>query len=67
MGAYIAALFATPKAGVIVVQEIFGVNPGIRQKCDVWAEAGYLAIAPDLFWRIKPGIELDPDIEAELN
>ena len=49
LGAYIAAPFATPKAGVIVIQEIFGVNPGIRQKCDVWAEASYLAIAPDLF------------------
>jgi carboxymethylenebutenolidase len=64
--AYIATPEAAPKAAIIVIQEIFGVNPGIRQKCYSWAKAGYLAVAPDLFWRIKPGIELDPDIEAEL-
>lgn len=66
MNAYVAEPEGTPKAAIIVIQEIFGVNPGIRQKCDSWAKAGYLAVAPDLFWRIKPGIELDPDIEAEL-
>ena len=64
--AYVAAPQGTPKAAVIVIQEIFGVNDGIRQKCDGWAAKGYLAVAPDLFWRIKPGIELDPDVEAEL-
>jgi carboxymethylenebutenolidase len=64
--AYVAAPAAAPKAAIIVIQEIFGVNPGIRQKCDNWAKAGYLAVAPDLFWRIKPGIELNPDVEAEL-
>ncbi len=50
----------------MVIQEIFGVNAGIRRKCDSLAEAGYFAIAPDLFWRIRPGIELDPDVEAEM-
>ena len=65
--AYVAAPEGTPKAAIIVIQEIFGVNPGIRQKCDGWAAQGYLAVAPDLFWRIKPGIELDPDVEAELH
>ncbi|MEY2928313.1 MAG: hypothetical protein RL367_2790 [Pseudomonadota bacterium] len=64
--AYIATPAGPPKAAIIVIQEIFGVNPGIRQKCDTWAKAGYLAVAPDLFWRIKPGIELDPDVAAEL-
>ena len=64
--AYCAEPEGTPKAAIIVIQEIFGINPGIRQKCDHWAEQGYLAIAPDLFWRIRPGIELDPDIPAEL-
>ena len=49
-------------AAILVIQEIFGVNAGIRRKCDQLAEAGYLAIAPDLFWRLEPGIELDPDI-----
>ncbi len=67
MGAYVAAPAGTPKAAIIVIQEIFGVNPGIIQKCDTWAKAGYLAVAPDLFWRFAPGCSLDPDVEAELN
>lgn len=63
---YCAEPEGAPRAAIIVIQEIFGVNPGIRQKCDNWAKAGYLAIAPDLFWRLQPGIELDPDVESEL-
>jgi carboxymethylenebutenolidase len=54
-----------PRAAVIVLQEIFGVNAGIRRKCDHWAELGYLALAPDLFWRLEPGVELDPDVPDE--
>jgi carboxymethylenebutenolidase len=53
---------AAPTAAIIVIQEIFGVNEGIRRKCDHWAEKGYLAIAPDLFWRVQPAVELDPDV-----
>lgn len=65
------AYVAAPEGGeataaIIVIQEIFGVNEGIRQKCDNWAKAGYLAYAPDLFWRIRPHIELDPDVPAEM-
>jgi carboxymethylenebutenolidase len=63
--AYCAQPEGAPRAAIIVIQEIFGVSPGIRQKCDNWAKAGYLAIAPDLFWRLQPGIELDPDVPAE--
>jgi len=63
--AYRAVPAGTPKAAVVVIQEIFGVNAGIRRKCDTLAEAGYLAIAPDLFWRLEPGIELDPDVKPE--
>ena len=63
--AYVARPAGTPKAAIIVIQEIFGVNPGIRNKCDSWAAEGYLAVAPDLFFRMKPGIQLDPDVEAE--
>ena len=63
--AYSAAPAGEPKAAIVVIQEIFGVNAGIRRKCDRWAELGYLALAPDLFWRLEPGVELDPDVEAE--
>jgi carboxymethylenebutenolidase len=64
-GAYIARPEGAPKAAIIVIQEIFGVNPGIRQKCDKLAADGYLALAPDLFWRLAPEISLDPDVELE--
>lgn len=63
--AYVARPQGTPRAAIVVIQEIFGVNPGIRQKCDHWAAQGYLAIAPDLFWRLEPGIELDADVPQE--
>ena len=64
-GAYVARPAETPRAAILVIQEIFGVNAGIRRKCDKLAEEGYLAVAPDLFWRLEPGVELDPDIEPE--
>ena len=67
MPAYRAEPEGTPKAAIIVIQEIFGVNAGIRRKCDTLAEAGYLAIAPDLFWRIEPGIALDPDLTPPMD
>ncbi|RXZ64705.1 dienelactone hydrolase family protein [Pelagerythrobacter rhizovicinus] len=63
--AYVARPEGAPRAAIVVIQEIFGVNPGIRRKCDRLAEAGYLAVAPDLFWRIEPDVELAPDVEAE--
>lgn len=65
-GAYVAKPAGDAKAAIIVIPEIFGVNPGIRQKCDTWADAGYLAVAIDIFWRFAPGVELNPDVEAEL-
>lgn len=54
------------KAGIVVIQEIFGVNPGIRAQVEEWAALGYTAIAPDLFWRMKPGVELNADINEEM-
>ena len=64
--AYVARPDADSSRAIIVIPEIFGVNAGIRQKCDDWAAEGYLAIAPDIFWRFAPGVELNPDIESEL-
>lgn len=63
--AYVAKPASAPRAAIIVIQEIFGINPGIRKKCDDWAERGYLAVAPDVFWRQKPGLEFDPDIPEQ--
>jgi carboxymethylenebutenolidase len=63
--AYRAAPQGSPRAAIVVIPEIFGVNAGIKAKCDDWAALGYLAIAPDIFWRFAPGSELDPDVEAE--
>ncbi|WP_422055990.1 dienelactone hydrolase family protein [Sphingomonas sp.] len=63
--AYRADPAGTPRGAIVVIQEIFGVNEGIRRKCDHFASLGYVAFAPDLFWRLQPGIELDPDVEAE--
>jgi carboxymethylenebutenolidase len=60
--AYLAAPDNAPRGAVLVIQEIFGVNEGIRRKADHWASLGYLALAPDLFWRLEPGVELDPDV-----
>ncbi len=65
--AYVAKPAGEPKAAILVIQEIFGVNAGIRRKCDKFAEDGYLAVAPDLFYRLEPGIELDPDIAPEMD
>ncbi|WP_156680587.1 dienelactone hydrolase family protein [Sphingomonas profundi] len=63
--AYCAAPAGAAKAAIVVVQEIFGVNPGIRAKCDTLAAQGYLAIAPDLFWRTQAGVQLDPDVPEQ--
>lgn len=63
--AYLAQPSGNPEGAVIVIQEIFGVNEGIRRKCDHWAWLGYLALAPDLFWRLEPGVELDPDVPEQ--
>lgn len=54
------------RAGVIVIQEIFGINPGIQQMVDRWGALGYRAVAPDLFWRLEPGVSLDADTPDDL-
>lgn len=62
--AYVAMPAGAPKGAVVVLQEIFGVNAGIRGKADWLAKAGFVAIAPDLFWRVEPGVELtEADME----
>ncbi|GLV24005.1 dienelactone hydrolase family protein [Sphingobium sp. Cam5-1] len=63
--AYVARPDGTPRGAIIVIQEIFGVNEGIRRKCDYWASQGYLAISPDLFWRDTAHVELDADVPEQ--
>ena len=64
--AFIALPEQTPAPAIIVIQEIFGVNDGMRGKCAWLAQNGFVAICPDLFWRIEPGIELSDQKEEEL-
>jgi len=56
--AYVAQPAGKPRGGVVVLQEIFGVNSHIRAVADGYAAAGYLAVAPSTFHRVKPGVEL---------
>lgn len=55
--AYCAIPAAGRGPGILVFQEIFGVNDNIRELCDRLAAAGYVAMAPDMFWRIEPRFE----------
>lgn len=63
--AYVARPAGNPRGAIIVVQEVFGVNPGIVAKTQDWANKGYLAVAPDVFWRQEPGVELDSDVPEQ--
>ncbi len=56
--AYVALPGRKPKGSIVVLQEIFGVNSHIRNVVDQFAKAGYLAVAPATFHRIKEGVEL---------
>ncbi len=58
LGAYRARPEGAAKGGVVVVQEIFGVNVHIRSVCERYAEAGYLAVAPAVYDRIEPDVQL---------
>lgn len=58
LSAYLAIPDQPPRAGVVVIQEVFGVNGHIRSVTDGYARAGYLAVAPALFDRAEQGLEL---------
>ena len=68
-GGSFAAYLATPSSGsgpgVVVIQEIFGVNRVMRDICDGLAAEGYIACSPDLFWRQEPGVQLTDKTEEE--
>lgn len=61
IGAYMAKAAGTPKGGLVVVQEIFGVNAHIRTVVDRFAAHGYTAIAPAFFDHVEDDVELDYD------
>lgn len=64
--AYRAIPDAAPAPAVVVVlHEVFGVNADMRETCDALAAHGFLAICPDLFWRQRPGVDLDVRSEAD--
>jgi len=63
--AYVAEPKATPAPGLLVIQEIFGVNQVMRDLCDQFAERGYVAICPDLFWRLEPDVRITDKTDAE--
>jgi carboxymethylenebutenolidase len=56
--AYVAQPKGQAKGGIVVIQEIFGVNSHIQSVADGYAEAGYLAVAPAIFHRVRPGVNL---------
>ena len=63
------AYLATPASGngpgLVVIQEIFGINPAMRSIADAYAAQGYVALVPDLFWRQQPGVELNDRSQAD--
>jgi carboxymethylenebutenolidase len=70
LGGYVARPEGEPLAGLVVVQEIFGVNGHIRSVADGYARDGFLAVAPALFDRIERGVELQyegPDMQRAMS
>jgi len=63
---YLASPGSARGPGIVVIQEIFGINQVMRDIADGLASRGFYALVPDLFWRIKPGIELTDQSEADM-
>src|SRR6201992_250786 len=55
---YLAGPASGSGPGILLLQEIFGVNSSMREVADFYAEEGYVVLAPDLFWRMEPGVDL---------
>lgn len=64
-GAYLARPQSGTGPGIVLIQEIFGINHVMRDLADAYAEQGYVTLCPDLFWRQEPGIQLTDKSEAE--
>ena len=67
MGAFIAYPEGNPAGAVIAIMEIWGVNDTMREHAREYAEAGYICLVPDLFWRQEPGVELSDNVPADVD
>ncbi len=65
--AYVATPCGGRGPGIVLMQEIFGVNGFMRETADYYASKGFVVVCPDLFWRQEPGVELSDKSEAGLN
>ena len=63
--AYVVEPKKTPAGVVVLIQEIFGVNQAMRDIAAWVADIGFIAVCPDLFWRIEPGIDITDKTDAE--
>ena len=63
--AYLLEPKAKPAGVVVLIQEVFGVNQAMRDIAAWVADLGFIAVCPDLFWRIEPGIDITDKTEAE--
>jgi carboxymethylenebutenolidase len=63
--AYVARPKRTPAGAVVVIQEIFGVSDSLKAIADQVADQGFIAVAPDLFWRLEPRVNLSDRTQAE--
>jgi carboxymethylenebutenolidase len=63
--AYLVEPATKPAGAVVIIQEIFGVNDALRATAEHVAALGFFAIAPDLFWRLEPGVNITDKTDAE--
>jgi carboxymethylenebutenolidase len=63
--AYLALPETTPAPAVVCIQEVYGVNRFMRAITDFWASQGFVAISPDIYWRLRSGVEFDPEVDGD--
>jgi carboxymethylenebutenolidase len=61
LSAFVALPATLPAPGLVLLQEVYGVNRFMRRIAGYWAAQGFVAVCPDVYWRMKPGIVLDPE------
>jgi len=67
MGAFMETPDGGGSHGLVIIQEVFGVNDFIRATVEAYAAKGFVTAAPDIFWRLEPGVQLNPNKEEEFN